>query len=216
MVELEDVGGAATALAGDERQARVTTTGRDDAMTLAPERPEDKAVAWWRELRPYFASGERNPNADRATFARLRRADLMAAMQEPETFELFRKLRLRDCRDLPRVALCAAVLAAVREEPERRGEHPARTLGPPSHDAIEQALMKPLRFRRLIEAETPEEQLLMLRRALQLANQRLNPKELAAACLDWSEERRRRWIFQYYNAGYAAPAGESEPEGEAA
>jgi CRISPR system Cascade subunit CasB len=131
-------------------------------------------------------------------------------MQDPATFALFRSLGRRHPRDLPRVALCAAVLAGVRED--RPTEHPARTLGPPSLDAVEQAAMKPLRFRPLIEAETPDERLGALRRAVPLADRRLNVRELAAACLDWSDGRRQRWIFEYYNAGFAAPAFEPTPE----
>jgi CRISPR system Cascade subunit CasB len=79
-------------------------------------------------------------------------------------------------------------------------------------DAVEQAAMKPLRFRRLIEADTLEERLLMLRRVVQLAAHKLNVRELAAACLDWSERRCQRWIFEYYNAGFAAPATEPTSE----
>lgn len=161
------------------------------------------AVQWWRGLQPSFANGERNPHADRAALARLRRADLLAAMQDPATFDLFHKLERQRPSELLEAALCAAVLASVRED--RPGERPARTLGPPSIESAEQAAMKPLRFRRLIEAETPEDRLLMLRRAVQLADRRLNVRELAAACLDWSSDRRQRWIFEYYNAGFAAP-----------
>ena len=72
--------------------------------------------------------------------------------------------------------------------------------------------MKPLRFRRLIEAETLEERLIMFRRAVQLSDRRLNVLELSAACLDWSEVRRQRWIFDYYNAGFAAPTPEPASE----
>jgi CRISPR system Cascade subunit CasB len=164
------------------------------------------AVRWWRDLQPYLSDGSPNPRADRAALARLRRADLLGAMQDPGTFALFRALGRQHPSDLPRIALSAAVLAGVRED--RPGEHPARTLGPPSMDAVEQAAMKPLRFRRLIEADAPEERLLMQRRAIQLAAHKLNVRELAAACLDWSNGRRQRWIFEYYNAGFAAPVSE--------
>jgi CRISPR system Cascade subunit CasB len=172
------------------------------------------AAQWWRSLQPSLSTGERNRNADRAALARLRRADIVAAMQDPATFVLFRALERRRPAELPDVALCAAVLAVVRED--RPGERPARILGPPSPDALEQAAMKPLRFRRLIEAETPEDRLLMLRRAVQLADRKLNVRELAAACLDWSETRRQRWIFEYYNAGFAAPTAEPASEEDAA
>ena len=172
------------------------------------------AAHWWRGLQPNFANGERNPNADRATLARLRRADLISAMSDPAIFDLFRKLQRRQPEELPEVALCAAVLAGVRDELRRPRdrEHPARTLGPPSSEAIDQAVLKPLRFRRLIEVDTPEERLILLRRAVALAGGAINVCELAAACLDWSEHRRQRWIFEYYAAGFAAPATETHLE----
>lgn len=174
------------------------------------------ATHWWRDLQPNTATGERNRGGERAALARLRRADLLAAMSDPVTFDLFRKLGCsrREYWYLPTVALCAAILAGVRDElpPPRDREHPARTLGPPSLETVDQALMKPLRFRRLIEADTPDERLTLLRRAVHLADRRLNPRELAAGCLDWSEDRRRRWIFEYYAAGFAAPAAEPNLE----
>jgi CRISPR system Cascade subunit CasB len=170
------------------------------------------AAQWWRDLQPNTPTGERNRTADRAALARLRRADLLSAMSDPATFDLFRKLGCSRPQDLPEIALCAAVLAGVRED--RPGEPPARTLGPPGFDNAEQALMKPLRFRRLIEAEAPEDRLFLLRRAVQLADRRLNLRELAAACLDWSERCRQRWIFEYYAAGRAAPDVPAEPAEE--
>ena len=152
------------------------------------------AARWWRGLQPYTETGQRNPTADRAALARLRRADLLSAMTDPATFGLFRDLGRHRPEDLPDVALCAAILAGVRDElpPPRQREHPARTLGPPSSEAVDQAVLKPLRFRRLIEADTPEERLILLRRAVALVGGAINVRELAAACLDWSERRRQR------------------------
>ena len=172
------------------------------------------AAHWWRGLQPYTETGQRNPTADRAALARLRRSDLLSAMTDPATFGLFRDLGRHRPEDLPDVALCAAILAGVRDElpPPRQREHPARTLGPPSLEAAEHAVMKQLRFRRLMEADAREERLTALRRAVQLANRRLNLRELAAACLDWSELRRRRWIFEYYAAGLAAPSADTNLE----
>ena len=177
-------------------------------MKSTAERARE-AVRWWRGLQPYFSNGERNPQSDRAALARLRRADLFQAMQDPQTFALFTVLGMQRPDELPNAALCAAVLAGVRED---RTEHPARTLGPPSSNATEQAAMKPLRFRRLIEADNPQARLETLRRAAQLGDRRLNVRELALACLDWSDTRRQRWIFEYYNAGFAARAAEPVPE----
>jgi CRISPR system Cascade subunit CasB len=163
---------------------------------------------WWRRMQP-LRNGAPNPTADRAALARLRRADLFGVMQDPATFVLFRDLGARHPDDLLLVALCAGALASVRDE---QPEHPARTLGAPSLDALEQALMKPLRFRRLIEADNPQDRLTALRRAVAIAGGKVNVRELAAACLDWSEDRRRRWIFEYYGAGRAAPGADAEIE----
>ena len=164
------------------------------------------AAQWWRRLQP-TREGTPNPTADRAALARLRRADLLDAMQDPATFALLCDLDAGDPDNLPAVALCAAILAGVRDE---RPEHPARTLGPPSLDAVEQAVMKPLRFRRLILAETEQDRLIALRRAVAMAEGKMNVRELAAACLDWSDNRRRRWIFEYYGASRAAAGGDAE------
>src|SRR5262249_39148626 len=144
---------AATTLA--RAKSETTATSRDNGASMNSASEEARVAAqWWHGLQPYFSNGERNPNADRAALARLRRADLLAAMQDPVTFALFRALGRQRATELPQVALCAAVLAGVRDD--RSGERPARTLGPPSIDALEHAAMKPLRFRRLIEAEAPE------------------------------------------------------------
>jgi CRISPR type I-E-associated protein CasB/Cse2 len=142
----------------------------------------DDAVAWWRDLQ-----------SDRGARARLRRADMLAAMGEPATYELFRALGRDDPEELPAVALCAALLATVREDDP---QHPARAL---------EELMGAIRFRRLIEAETLEDRLTMLRRAVQLAGCQMSVRELARACLNWTETTRRRWLFEYHNAGATAP-----------
>lgn len=167
------------------------------------------AAQWWRGLQPNFTNGERNPQADRAALARLRRADLTAAMQEPATLELFRTLHRHRPEALPEIALCAATLASVREDDERF--HAARQLGAPPGDPDVRARMSPLRFQRLIASQTLEERLTALRRAVALAGGTINVRELAAACLDWSEARRNRWIFEYYAAGFAAPVQEETP-----
>jgi len=168
------------------------------------------AAQWWRGLQPHFPDGRPNPNGDRAALARLRRADLVGAMQDPATFALFRALGRTRPSDLQNAALCAAVLATVREDDPRT--HAARQLGAPPGEPQGTEVLKPLRFRRLIEADTEQEQLLCFRRAAALAGGKLNVRELAAACLDWSETRRRIWIFNYYNAGFGAPAAEPTHE----
>ena len=104
---------------------------------------------------------------------------------------------------LERAAIAAAVLARVREDaPDRPA---ARQLGPP------EAVMSWLRFRRLIQAETPDEQVAAFGRAVALAGGRLNVADLGGSLLGWDDERRRRWLYAYHDAPDPAAAHPEEP-----
>lgn len=179
------------------------------------------AYIWWRGL---LADPDRpNPAArsgDRAALAKLRRcASVAEAMQEPATIELFRLCRAEHERDLVPIALAAAVLAHLRgDKPELLV---ARQVGPESPDRPETALLKPLRFRRLLEAAEPDDCLAAFRRLLALAGGEANARDLARALFDWTdrfraEETKRRWVFAYWNANpVAAPAASTPAEAPA-
>lgn len=169
---------------------------------------------WWRELMPDEATGRRG---DRAVLARLRRAATpLEAVEEEATIDLARRLG-GGLRTLDDVAVCAAVLAHVRQDD---GSPIARRVGPVPGDPTRRPLMSALRFRRLIQADVPEDKLIQFRRLLALADRKANVTDLASALLDWSERRRRDWIFRYY-AGEPpardddAPASQPAPEGAA-
>jgi CRISPR system Cascade subunit CasB len=158
------------------------------------------AASWWRDLQPDPASGRRG---DRAALARLRRcASVAEAMQEAATIALFRRVGASGPCDLQAVALAAAVLAHVRED--RPGASVARAVGPISPDKPETATLKAMRFRRLMEADGLDERLTAFRRLAALAGGALPVADLAAALLDWSERRRRRWLYDYWDAGTPA------------
>ena len=159
------------------------------------------ATRWWSGLQSYRSDGTNNPGADRGALARLRRANLIETMEDPVAFDLFRQLGWRDPNRLIDVALCAGVLAVVRQDD--RSAHAARQLG--AQSGSDRPVLSALRFRRLIAAETPQDRLTALRRAVLLANATTNVHDMAGACLDWSDERRRRWAFEYYDAARAAP-----------
>jgi CRISPR system Cascade subunit CasB len=167
-------------------------------MTVAePPRPAAIAAGWWRSLQ----SAPNGSGGDRAALARLRHsATAMEAALEPATLDLARRLGT-DWRDLGRVAVTAAVLAHVRDD--ARDRPAARQLGP---IAGGDAAMSWLRFRRLMQAGTEDEQVVAFRRAVALAGGRLNVHDLAGSLLAWSDDRRRRWILNYHNA--PPPAGE--------
>lgn len=171
--------------------------------------PKDAAAAaftWWAELQPDPA---RKRPGDRAALARLRRcATLAEAMQEPAAVLLFRRLGSTGPRDLPHAALAAAVLAHVRED--RPGTTVARLVGPASLETPETAVLKPLRFRRLMETVDWDDRLAAFRRLVALAGGTLPVRDLAGALLFWTDMRRQRWVLDYWNAippqSPAAPA----------
>ncbi len=159
-------------------------------MTDAPG-PREIAQKWWWELQP-----ERRGGGDRAALARLRRAPtVLAAAMEPEALELCRRLGRGPDRLEP-ASLVAAVLAHVREDSGPSMKF-ARQLGKQPGD--KPAPMSWLRFRRLIQASTPDEQLIAFRRAVALANRKLNVTDLAESLLDWGDKRRQRWLYAYYD-----------------
>ena len=164
------------------------------------------AANWWRELQP-DPSGRRP--GDRAALARLRRCGTVAeAMLDQATIALFRRCGATGPDDLPAIALAAAVLAHVREDAPKLPV--ARQLGPDQPDKPETAKLKPLRFRRVMEAATPDERLIALRRMVALAGGRLNVRDLTDALLIWNDRRRQRWVYDYWNAGQIAARAAEE------
>ena len=72
---------------------------------------------------------------------------------------LFRRCGASGYRDLPIVGLTAAVLAHVRKE-RLGGQRVAGQIGPDNTGNPTSALLKPGRFRRLLDADTPDERLI--------------------------------------------------------
>jgi CRISPR system Cascade subunit CasB len=169
----------------------------------------DKAVRWWQALQP---DPPRNPG-DRAALARLRRAGRVGdAMMDPAVMALFRQVGADHPGDLPDIALLAAVLAHVREDV--RGAAAARLVGPDRPEAPETARMSPLRFRRLLDAATPDERLIAFRRMVALADGALPVRDLALSLLRWNDRCRQRWTYDYWDAGRrteASPTPAEEP-----
>ena len=155
-------------------------------------------VAWWRRLQPNLPDGSPNPTGDRGTIARLRRcASVTEAMQEKAAIDLFHALGCKNPRDLTVVGLAAAVLATVRQADTVRFP---RAIGPTDPAHPETARVKPLRFRRLMEAATPDERLMAFRRAIGLVDGAANLFSLSEALLNWNEDLRLRWIYEYWSA----------------
>ncbi|GBQ86890.1 hypothetical protein AA13595_2017 [Gluconacetobacter johannae DSM 13595] len=179
----------------------------------------EKARDWWRELRPDPGRGK---PGDRATLARLRRCGCVAdALFEPAVQALARRCGARHEDDLARVALVAAVLAHVRTDEALLSV--ARRIGPVDATNAATALCKPVRFRRLLDADTFDECLRTFRRLVILADNKLNVSDLARSVFAWpregmwdhaaAERIRVRWVYEYWNAGEpdnGMAAGESK------
>ena len=157
--------------------------------------PGPEAATWWRALQSSDKKGERR-SGDRGALARLRRcATVMDAAIEPVTLALCRRLGLGEA-GLDGAALLAAVLAHVRDE--RFDMTVARQIGM-QRDGT--AVMSDLRFRRLLQADTPDERLIGFRRLVMLADRKLYVADLAAGLWRWGDEAtQRHWIYAYHDA----------------
>jgi CRISPR type I-E-associated protein CasB/Cse2 len=183
---------------------------------IVPERNRSEVEiiqGWWRNLFPQKAKmqepdevGTRKPAPRRgnpAALARLRRAATPhEALMCSETVRLAHALGLSSGdQRIGRVAVLAATLAHVKKESRDRF---ASALG----SGGDHKVMSSLRFQRLIDAQTDQELLDTFRRALTMLKGTASVRDLADSLLNWGDERRQRWIYDYYQASFAAPTAE--------
>jgi CRISPR system Cascade subunit CasB len=169
-----------------------------------------RARDWWRALQPREVNGHRVPG-DRAALARLRRCSTpLEAASEPATIALYRKIGFdHPERDLPRVAALAAVLAHVNPTANTH-DTLARQLGPPPGGEPHEAVLKPLRFKRLMTTRGPAETMTAFRRVVHLLDGQVNVHDLARLMLAWDvtglgDRVRTRFAFDFHGAAFAAP-----------
>lgn len=160
----------------------------------------DKALYWWRDLQD-MRDGKVNLLADRAARARLRRASREDALSDEAVTALYRRIWgnafVPNRMDL--AVRLALVLAHVRREDTR---HAGEALG----DGGENAVLKPLRFKRLLQAEDSEDIIREFRRAVDLLGNTANVRNLAGLLLNWGDEpTRTRFAFEYFGAKAAVP-----------
>ena len=137
---------------------------------------EQTALKWWKQLSEQ--PGER---------AHLRRAATpLDVIQEPLALELVKRL---PGEPVDRVAILAAVLAAVRADDER----------PLAGSAAANGLSN-ARFRRLLRTAAIDHETFMrrFRRLVRFMKGTASVTDLAFSILRWGDKTRRRWIFEYY------------------
>ena len=163
---------------------------------------------WWIGLQPDPDNGKA-PRGNPKALAMLRRAHSWAdAAAVPETITLFRKLGKHDDRDLPRVAVVAAVLAHVRKDDETGPV--AKSVGKFPNDSETRAVLSELRLGRLLSITGDDDILIAFRRLVALMGKTANVSDLADQILYWDhpvggERKRVGFAFNYWQAGSAAP-----------
>jgi CRISPR type I-E-associated protein CasB/Cse2 len=175
------------------------------------------ALGWWGGLQRLDQDGAPNGRADPGALAALRRASrLVEAASEPACLSLHRALALpgKVERTLEKAAALAMILAHIRDHAKTPSV--ARLLGPQSIEQAETAVLSPLRMKRFVGARDAEETIRGFREAIALLKGVAPVADVARLVLGWLDEAehgeriRTRFVFDYYNAGSAAPA-DDEP-----
>lgn len=206
-------------------------TKQSGSSKPSPSRAE-RAAAWWRQLSGHGDNDDADQarqKTDTGALARLRRcADPIEAAAEPAFIDLFRRLYPKGKAHKERlegVAVAAILLAHLRSEPRAAIHLPVR-LGRtregkiPKNDDV--AVFSASRMRSLVRAQSPSEVLRGFRNAIAiLGADNVPPGELAHYALYWlhpqhGEKARIKFLFDYHQAGDAAPDTETTdaPTGE--
>jgi len=164
-----------------------------DTPETEQELPREHQVLldWWNKLEDY--------RGDRAALRRAARIDQV--FFNPAFHRLWRGLKDTPWRREERVALIAALAARVREHNPRNSF--AAQLGTASRGR-EKATLSGLRFRRLLQAQEPNELLQGCSRAIAMCGNSVNLLSLAQSVYWWSDRDRKNWAFDYYDANPSA------------
>ena len=159
------------------------------------------ALAWWKKL----VSSDGNKRAARAGLRRC--TTPLEALTIYETLDLYRQLKAaHGWVNADRVAILAVILAQVKDgSPEPL----ARALGRKAFGDKESAVLSEARFRRLLQADD-DELMDQFRRAIRLLKNEAYPESIALTILNWGDETRKRFIFDYYRVFADAPAAPAE------
>jgi len=169
------------------------------------KKPVHPARKWWRSMTGW-PSGH---NADRGSLAKLRRCrapnDILAISA---AFSLIQRLPppewvTNDRFWEDRVAVLAVVLSHIRDDESSR--RAARSIGRKSLSDEESALLSEGRFRRLLQSEGNQELLTNFVRLVRHMKGKANVEDMTKTILYWGDGTRRRWAFDYYATGSAAP-----------
>ena len=159
--------------------------------------PIHPARQWWRMMTGWSGGN----SANRGALANLRRCRKpVDALMVTATFNLMQRL---PNSNKERVAVLAVVLAHIGDDDP--GPHVARAVGRKTLEDEDSALLSESRFRRLLQSEGSDELLTNMVRLLRHMKGKANVADMAETILYWGDGQRRRWAFEYYAVGVAAP-----------
>lgn len=160
------------------------------AEETSPTEHRSSIWRWWRSL----------AEEDRAGRAELRRCGTVGEVAFTAPYH--RLLQWLGSRlgegDAKRVAIVAAVLAHVEEEPGDASSL-ARRMGTPKGEG-QGPLVSDARFRHLLRNEEPDEILRELVRAVRQLDRKASIEPLFRDVMRWDEPTRMRWAREFYEA----------------
>jgi CRISPR system Cascade subunit CasB len=158
--------------------------------------PIEDIFNWWHEMQP--DQEEEGRHNWRGELAELRRCKNVEEIFFVPRFQLLRhKVNPPNSRLLACAAM-AGILAHVKTNDAKY--HFGEWLGRPKEEGATLPRLSELRFRRLIRVKTLEELFIDLVRVLPLADNAAPVKQLAQDIYFWSDDTRRKWTFDYYDA----------------
>lgn len=177
------------------------------------------AASWWLEMQP---DPDNNRPGDRAALARLRRiGSIPEALTDPSVMALIARISEATGWSLHPQArwICPAALVALTLSQLRKsGARPLAEVLGQKHRDTDQPRYSPLRFGRLIRAESDTERLTQLGRAVRRIQADDAPVHVGWLASDifrlWShpDDVRRDWTFQYHQM--AAPSAKNAAQKE--
>ncbi len=161
--------------------------------------PRSSVWRWWKSL----------ADEDRAGRAELRRCGTVGEIAFAAAYHrLLQRLGSRLGEgDARRVAVLAAVLAHVEEEPADASSL-AKRMGTPKGEG-QGPLVSDVRFRHLLRNEEPDELLRELVRAVRQLERKASVDPLFRDIMRWDEPTRMRWAREFYEA--SAPVSKKKP-----
>lgn len=153
---------------------------------------------WWEELK--------DRRGDRAGLRRAR--STLEVVLQPAFVELLRSLekqqgtRINNDWQIQRLALIAGVLSGMEQE---TSDSMAQLMAKPRSGG-DMPCVSPLRFRRLLVIQDPEELLISWKRTLRLLDNKANISDLVYRLFWWNDRTRREMALEYYRHAPAAAA----------